>query len=288
MPRLIPFFAVALLACATAGSTLNSGVGDRQLEHPPWYAGPKLSSGDVSLVPFAIQYQRGASQAEMFDPGQEPESPVSHLLSEMTAFVDSVLGTRSVEAPVGAGLVSPNVVFGCEQDASGDCVERGDSVLGRWGTTMRLAVERPSGAWIVRNAAILDSNSSTHSLLLTLEVGQYWPRQIGIRGAKSVELGVGHVAPLPWLTSLEAPVTVLQLTGAVIDRDGKALRIGAEGLMARQSPLAASAAGAQRLIVKEDVERARTLRRADLRGHPLVWQAALCELLSQLAARGCG
>ncbi|HZA51832.1 MAG TPA: hypothetical protein VE549_13900 [Myxococcaceae bacterium] len=34
---------------------------------------------------------------------------------------------------------------------------------------------------------------------------------------------------LPWLTSLETPVSVLQLTGALIDRSGQAVRIGAEG-----------------------------------------------------------
>ena len=279
--------AVILNACATAGSTFGSGVGDRQLEHPPWYAGRTVSAAGTRIARLPIQYQRGASQSPAFDPANEPGTAVASLLREMNAFVDSVLGGAVFAAPSGQGVLAPNVYFGCERDGTEDCVERGDSVLGRQGTTMRLAVERPSANWIARTAALLDSSGASHTLLLTLEVGQYWTRQSGLLGHKSVELGAGYVVPLPWLTSLETPVSVLQLTGALIDREGKAARIGAEGLVAQQSPLAASALGAQRLIVDADVERARTLRHADRPGQPLVWKAAICQLLSELAARPC-
>lgn len=279
--------AVILSACATAGSTFGSGVGDRQLEHPPWSAGRTVSAEGTRIARLSIQYQRGASQSRGFDPANEPGTPVASLLREMNAFLDSVLGGAALAAPSGQGVLAPNVYFGCERDGMEDCVERGDSVLGRQGTTMRLAVERPSASWIARTAAMLDSSGASHTLLLTLEVGQYWTRQSGLLGHKSVELGAGHVVPLPWLTSLETPVSVLQLTGALMDREGKAVRIGAEGLVAQQSPLVASAVGAQRLIVDGDVERARTLRHADRPGQPLVWQTAICQLLSELAARPC-
>ena len=152
---------------------------------------------------------------------------------------------------------------------------------------MRLAVERPSPGWIARNAALLDSAGASHTLVITLEVGQYWTRQSGLRGSKSVELGTGYVMPLPWLTSLEAPVSVLQLTGALVSRDGKAARIGAEGLLAVRSPIVASGLGAQRLFTEDDVQQVRTLRRVDLPGQPLAWRAGLCQLLVQLAGPRC-
>jgi hypothetical protein len=123
------------------------------------------------------------------------------------------------------------------------------------------------------------------ALVLTLEVGQYLPRQTGLRGDKEVELGTGHVVRLPWLTSLETPVSVLQLTGALVSSDGRAIRIGAEGILARRTPLVASALGAQRLVSDEDVEQARTLRRDDLPGQPLAWQVALRHLVAQLTGR---
>lgn len=45
--------------------------------------------------------------------------------------------------------------------------------------------------------------------------------------------------------------------------------------------------GAQRLLTDGDVERARTLRHEDREGQPLVWKAALCRLVGDLAARRC-
>ena len=274
-----------LSGCATTGSTLGSGVGDRQLEHPPYYAGA-TTAGVASLGRYPVTFQRGASQAAAFDPAGGAGTPIDKLLGDIDALVDSVLG-RPLPLLTGAGMIPPNVYFGCDRGGSDDCPERGDSVLGRRGTTMRLAVERPSAAWTSRTASLLDSIDAGHVLLITLEVGQYWPRQRGLTGSKRVELGTGYVVPLPWLTSLETPVTVLQLTGAVIDRGGKAVRIGAEGLVAQRSPLMASALGAQRLLTDDDVHRARTARRDDLPGQPLVWREAACQLLRQLAQRQC-
>ncbi|MGH7637971.1 MAG: hypothetical protein ACREOK_10000, partial [Gemmatimonadaceae bacterium] len=217
-----------LTACATTGSTFRSGVGDRQLEHPPWYAGQAIASlqsaPTIAAVP--IEFQRGASQSGIFDPASGVGSAVAALLSEMNATLDSIFTGRTLVAVTGAGVVPPNVYFGCEYDATNDCVERGDSALGRTGTTMKLAVERPSASWIARHAALLDSAGASHALVLTLEVGQYWVRQSGWRGDKSVELGTNHTVSIPWVTSLEQPVSVLQLTGALIDREGKAVRIG--------------------------------------------------------------
>jgi hypothetical protein len=81
-------------------------------------------------------------------------------------------------------------------------------------------------------------------------------------------------------------VSVVQLTGALIRPDGKAVRIGAEGMLAHRTGLVMSALGAQALISDEDVERLRTSRRSDLPGQPLVWQVALRNLVAQLTGRG--
>jgi hypothetical protein len=277
----------AVTACASGGATFRSGVGDRFLEHPPYYAGRSVAAlqPGARIARFPVEFQRGASQAANFDPVNGAGSSIAALVAEMNAFLDS-LGVAKLVAV--AGETAPNVYFGCERDATNDCVERGDSVLGRRGTTMRLALERPSRGWIDRAGTVVDGASATHALLITLEVGQYWPRQSGIRGTKSVELGAGYVVPLPWLTSLETPVSVLQLTGALVDREGRGVRIGAEGILAQRSPLLASSVGAQRLITAEDVEHARTLRHTNLPGQPLVWRVALCRLVTELSGQSCG
>ena len=123
-------------------------------------------------------------------------------------------------------------------------------------------------------------------LVLSLETGQYWTRQHGIfAGRKSVELGTDYSQPVPWLTSLDTPAHVLQITGALIGRDGRAIRIGAEGLFARRTNVLLSSVGAQAQLTDEDVERVRTLRRDELPGRPLAWQAAIRTLVRELAGR---
>jgi hypothetical protein len=180
------------------------------------------------------------------------------------------------------------VQFGCATTsglAGDDCAERGDSALGRGRQTMRLAVSRPSDAWIDWMHEVMPIKEVSRVLIVTLEVGQYLVKQRGWRGDKEVELGTGHVQGLPWLTSLEAPLTVLQLTGALVNEAGKAIRIGAEGIVARRTRLLVSAIGGQELLGENDVTAARSLRREDLPGQPLAWRVALRELVDQLTGQ---
>ena len=289
----LPFRLAALAtlaACSSTGATFRSGVGDTFLEHPPYYAGARAAAADTGRAAhLPVAYQRGGAQAPMFDPREGAGTPVAALLADMSAFLDSLGVTARLEgaAPAPAGAVPPDVQFGCAPDAAagGECAERGDSALGRKGQTMRLAVGRPSAEWAAWAGEGMGRAGAERLLVLTLEVGQYLPRQRGLRGDKEVELGTGHVVALPWLTSLETPVSVLQLTGALVGRDGKAVRIGAEGLHARRTRLGVSALGAQELLRDEDVEAVRAARRDDLPGRPLAWQAAMRTLVEGLMGR---
>ena len=100
---------VLLAGCATTGATFGSGVGDRQLEHPPWYAGSVSAAGAPAIARFPITWQGGASQPASFDPSGEPGSPVATLLRDMNAFLDSVAGGTALPAIRGGGQVAPNV-----------------------------------------------------------------------------------------------------------------------------------------------------------------------------------
>jgi hypothetical protein len=275
---LLPLLAAA---CATTGATFGSGVGDRILNDPPYYAGAAPAADTARVGHLPVGYQRGGSQAPTLDPAGGAGTPVGALLAEMNAFLDSLGATARIAAVAGT---PPDVRFGCETDAAGDCVRSDSSgALGRGRTTeMRLAVGRPSPEWTAAAAAAMADAGVARALVVTLEVGQYWTTQSGVRGDKSVKLGTGHTASLPWLTSVETPVTVLQLTGALVGPDGRAVRIGAEGLAAKRTRLTISAIGGQELLTAEDVERLRTERRDDLPGRPLVWQAALRELVGRL------
>lgn len=277
--------ALVLASTACTGATIRSGVGDAFPEHPPYSAGGAVPA-DARIVVLPAQYQRGASQWEVLDPAEAAGSPVAGLLADMDRTLDSLGAAagwvRAVAAPAGT---APDVYFGCQLDATEDCVIRGDSALGRRGTRMHLALRRPSPSWIAGAQEVMAATGATHALLVTLEVGQYWVRQHGLLGNKRVELGPDHFVALPWLTSLETPVSVLQVTAVLVGRDGRGVRIAAEGIAPRRTPLLASSVRAQRLITDEDVEEIRTLRRPELPGQPLAWQVTLQRVTETVSRR---
>lgn len=291
-----PLILALITACATTGATYRSGVGDAFLARAPWYAGARaVTLGDAPVGVLPIGFQPGASQAAIFDPRHAPGSPVATLLAEMNRYLDSlaaVPGAPLVRLEVAPGGTAPDVYFGCLTTgnlAGEDCTARGDSALGRSDQQrMRLAIGRPSAPWVAAVGEAMGARGARHTMVITLEVGQYLIRQTGIAGRKVVELGTDHAATLPWLTSLEAPVYVLQLTGALIDQTGQAVRIGAEGIALRSSRLVASAFGIQELFSDADVEAVRTARRRELPGEPLAWQVALRQLVRGLTTRDDG
>jgi hypothetical protein len=276
--------ALVFTSLACAGSTLGSGVGDAYLERPPFYAGAAVTT-EGRIGHLGIAYQRGATQETMFEPANESGSPIAALLREMSAYLDSLgVGVRVVASSAVPGR-APDVMFSCETTPQGDCATADEGMLGDREEKMRLAVARPSAEWTAWLTSALDAAGASRALVLTLEIGDYRMTQKSWRGDKAVFLGTNYSVNVPWLTSLETPVNVLQLTGALIDREGKAVRIGAEGLLARRTRLLVSSIGGQELISDEDVQRLRTARREEMPGQPLVWQVALRNLVAQLTGR---
>ena len=280
-------------ACATTGATFRSGVGDAHLERPPYYAGARVLAEAKPIGHLPIAYQRGATQAPIFDPKGDQSSAVASLLAEMNGYLDS-LGVTTALVKSGATVslrgTPPDVIFGCETDPAGDCLTPGAVTEGAFqrsgdDPTMRLAVGRPSAEWVADARAALDAVGAGRTLLLTLEVAPYRITRTGWRNDKSVALGTGYSVKLPWLTSIDNPVLVLQLTGALVDADGRAVRIGAEGLLVRRTGIVAGGAGLQALVTDEDVAQLRQSRRSDLPGEPLIWRVALRNLVAQLTGR---
>lgn len=276
--------AAVTTACATAGATFQSGVAPKTFDRPPFYAGAAAPSGTSRIAHLAVRYQRGAEQAALFEPKDGSGSPAAALVADMNALLDSLAATARVPPANGERGTPPNVRFGCAVDAAGDCTEEGEVAGDGSNRRLELSVGRPSQEWIDWLGTALGT-SRDHALVITLELGQYWPKQKGLSLSKEVQLGTDYSVGVPWLTSLEKPVAVVQLTGALVGRDGRAVRIGAEGMMAKRSNIGLSALGAQVLVTDDDIAQLRTLRRDDLPGQPLVWQVALRTLVSQLTGR---
>lgn len=282
-PLLCALLVALCSACATTGATFRSGVGEKTLAHPPWFAGQIAPVDPASIAHYPVAYQPEPTQPPVFDPEGKERSAVAALLVEMNQFLDSLRGGPALDRLPPPNAVPPDVRFGCISDAFGDCLEAGDAAPGGGPQAMRIAVGRPSQAWIDWTAALRARENVTHVLVLTLELSNYLVRQHGVMGDKEVELGDGYTVNLPWLTSLETPVAVVQLTGALVGPDGRAVRIGAEGLLAKHTRLLVSSLGDHESISLDDLARVRELRRADLPGNPLVWQVALQSLSRSLA-----
>ena len=181
--------------------------------------------------------------------------------------------------------VAPNVRFGCDLAPLDECTRESAAQNRHGEPLLRLSVGRPSSEWAAALPAALAEVGADRVLVLTLEVGQYWPHQRNFRGDKEVRLGTDHTVRVPWLTALDQPVQVLQLTGALVDATGRAERIGAEGLLARRTNIVLVSLGAHELISDHDVHAVRTAVRSDLPGAPLVWRTAIQELLAQLVVQ---
>jgi hypothetical protein len=271
--------AALITACASPGASYKSGVAPKSFDRPPFYAGADVPNG-AGVTHLPVRYQRGAEQGAQFEPEHASGSPAAALVADMNAYLDSIAASVKL-SPASAEVGSaPDVHFGCQPAMiGGDCLGDGDEDANH---RLELSVGRPSPEWIGWLGTALDSTTHDKALRITVELGQYWPRQKGLSLGKEVRLGSDYTVGVPWLTSLEHPVAVVQLTGVLVGRDGRAIRIGAEGMLAKRSHILVSALGAQSLVSDEDIERLRTLRRDDLPNQPLVWQVALRNLVSQL------
>lgn len=256
-----PALLSATLLGACAGSTLGSGVGDTWIDRPPYYAGStaadtgRVGAADVLYLPVYVQPDPDAAPRMGASAGDGAN--LARLVEAMNAELASAAAGRGWRrSPTAIPGEPPDVQLGCEADVMGDCMIDEDD-LGNpvWNDDLRLAVTRGSPEWRDAAVEVLSRENASAIVLLTIETGWYWPRQTNWRGSKVVELGTERIQELPWLTALDRPVQVLQVTGLAFGPDGRARRIGGEGLLARRTPIVLSGFGIDALVSDEDVAR---------------------------------
>lgn len=248
---------------------------------PPYRAGrlPDAPPQRIAVTPVTFQV---GEDGPAFAPSAGRGTPVARVLDRVDAWLADQTHLKPLDAPPTGD--PPDVRFGCRTDATGDCEPFVEMM--NEGPPLVLGVRRPNVEWEVSARTTMATEMTDALLVVTLEIGQYWPRQLDWRGRKGVDLGTNHRQDLPWLTSLDDPVQVLQLTAALVDRDGVVVRIGAEGLIARRSRLTVSAIGGQELLSDEDVDALLAARREDLPGDPPVLETALADLVAGVTGLG--
>ena len=264
---------VALVVCAGVAASAHAGSTRGSFERPPYADGKRGAAPPVGHLPVAFRAEPGS-----LDPTPERSPVLAALIDSLNARLTEWGATRPLSG-VGRG---PDIRFGVRRGGIGDDgIPRAPSEIDtREPRRMTFEVEGPSKGWreTVRAAA---GDSITAVITIQLGFDEYWMRQTSWKGSKAIELGTGRSMPVAWLTSLDDPVQVLQITGALISRDGKVLRVGAEGLIARRTGMAASVAGAQEVLTEEDL----AALFAPEAGTP-PWRAALRSLVEGLLAPG--
>lgn len=265
---------LALIAAAAPAAATTRGSFDR----PPFYHG-KLPSWARAPEHVAVSW-RGSDAPS--DPSPSTSPVLAALLDSLRSELDRDRRTHLLPGGDWPMREGPDIGFGCRQGVGDETTAPTSSEVDpSEPRRMTFDIGSPGRGWIYR--VTQGAGDSVRAVLVVeLGFGDQWVRKTGAKGAKTLDLGTGRSTPVPWLTSIESPVRVLQLTGAVLTPAGKVLRVGAEGLLAHRPEPAPSPGGARQALAEKEL--ASVLAPAP--GGPPVWRQALRDLVSGLLEQG--
>jgi hypothetical protein len=271
----------ALISCG-ALKGFRSGV-EISMDRPPYYhhfKRIKVTNQAVGHLPVSLDQR-------IWDPRNKDTWQL--LLNAMNTFLESKpwsLPLQTISLPPDE---SPDLFVG-NKDMIGAPVggiSAGDTDAEDEQHTIVLFYRNASAKWKDDYIRILSESDAEYGLFITLGLSEYIIRQKNLLGKKELVLGTGHQIPVKWLTSLDDPVEVLHLTGALLDRNGKILRVGAEGILsAEPASFFESIIGLRNTLSTETIQKVLTEeRRDDLPDKPLNYQVALQNLVANLLDR---
>jgi hypothetical protein len=275
-----PLYLVALLAagCVTGCAALDAASVGRtdRLGPPPFvlhYATAPTLKEAVVLSPVALDQ---VTMRDVLAPAQV------EVFAELAAAMDARLATMDCCQPAATPLPdngAPLVYVGSAEGATAP--PGAETFRERWDKypPMVIHLDKPGDAWVGR---LPREPGAPAFLWIRLALVDYPLSEAG-RFGKKIVLGEGHELPRPFVTAELQPMQVLQVTGALLAPDGRVLAAGAEGIFAVETRFSAQVFGLQREIDPDQVKAVlQDLRRADLPGNPLNWEAALDTLVARL------
>ncbi len=255
------------LGCASITQHLQS-TKTKTFDKPPYYVS-FFKDHQIQITDFAILPVQIEDSRELFTPSLTP------LKKAADNFLLKKYGSNFLANFQLYKKEMPEVRFGDERVLYEEDENENASF------EMLLVAKHPSKIWQQKwqQAKI----GKPYSLLIFLSFSGYQPKMKNWKGSKEVRLGTGYKLDLPWLTDLDKPLPVIQFTGALLDANGKLVRVGAEGFYCKKGSLFESLIGLNDIFTKEDIQEIiAEHRRTDLDGKPLAWQAALEKLIKSL------
>lgn len=267
--------AIFLIGLAALHSPTHAASTRGDFDRPPFYNG-KAPGSIRGAAHVAVTYREEVGSLDP-TPGKSPA--LAGLLDSLQVELVRLGLTRPLAGADQPATDGPQIRFGIRREGEGPPPGPGDPPIEE-SRRMTFAIDGPGRKWKdrVRTAA---GDSVGAVVVIQLGFSEQWVRQTSWKGSKSIELGARRAMPVTWLTSLDDPVQVLQLTGALIGPDGRVLRVGCEGLLARRTGMTASSFGAQETLRETELES--LLAPAD--GSTPVWRDALRDLVSGLLGR---
>lgn len=219
-------------------------------DRPPFYHG-KLEAPAGAAAHVAVSFR---DEPGSLDPTPSNSPALAALLDSLRVELDRIGLTRPLAGGDWPMKDGPTIRLGCRRGGTGKDGRplASDEVDPSEPRRMTFEVEGPGRAWIER---VKQGAGDSIGVVVAIQLGfsEQWVRQTSWKGSKSIEIGTGRALPVAWLTSLDSPVQVLQLSGAALTPSGKVLRVGAEGLLARRTGMAASTLGAQEVLTEQDL-----------------------------------
>jgi hypothetical protein len=205
-----------------------------------------------------------------------------YALQSLLDGIDSYLDSLGWSAPLDASSLpakgAPYVDVRSEEESERE----------NYPPTMILSTRTPSAPWRDSLSHIAEEAAVEYVLYVSLGLSEYSKQPLN---SPEVELGTGYKIRLGWTKSGE-PLAVVHIKGMLLDRNGKIVRAGAEGIIARDTDLGDEllygvfGSDADPSISADDIAGLSTEeRREDLPGQPLKWKVATQNLLAQLLMR---
>ncbi len=186
-----------------------------------------------------------------------------HALQSVLDGIDSYLDSLEWSAPLDASLLPAKGALYV------DVRSEEESELENHPPAMILSTRTPSAPWRDSLSHIAEEASVEYVLYVSLGRSEYSKR-----------------------TDYDEPLAVVHIKGMLLDRNGKIVRAGAEGIIARDTDLGDEllygvfGSDADPSISADDIAGLSTEeRREDLPGQPLKWKVATQNLLAQLLMR---
>ena len=265
---------VNLFACASIMQNMQSTT-KKEIDETPYFRNFSknmlMSKAVVKMFPATLDDKK-----DWFAPSLKP------LLKEINQLVKTNKWVEIINPVEITHKGKPEFMFGDESIL----LAQTDDEKKKQSPTMALIVTQPSKVWQEKWQAAIDSKAD-YTIIVSLGISAYRINQKNWKGSKEIQIGTGYGIALPWLTSMDDPIPVLQLTGALLDKNGKIIRAGAEGFFVKKTSFLKSVIGWQNIITKKDVGKIITEhRREDLPNKPLAWQVAVQNLIANLLNRG--